>query len=685
MSTLAKISTCWRAMLRDLTAGVTTLGVLALPAVIGATGLTVDISRGYQQKVSNQRAADMAALAAATAYKANASTALLQPTAADLVRVNGIGGATVTADLVNNYPTTGQTSIKVTVVRPVPFYLASVVGLTGAFDVKAVSYAQIGGSATASAPCYLALSTSSTAINMSGGATISAPNCAIAAVGGINQGATSMSAKDVISGGGDVVLNYGSLTVSSNLFYSNNFTFPNWNTAVPAADKRKKQATTLADPWAGNADRTAAVALIGTYTAVPALTSPTTAGSGAWTIGSTSVSTPGGTTTYNSSTKTYTVAVKTPCEFNITSITISGDSKLVFPSGCNINVHNGITTSGSTHINFGNSNVYINGNVTSGASAGMTFGNGILWIGSGTHSFSGPQTKGDGDVTMAGNVTVTGGSSFSFGDGNHFFGSLSLGGGTNVKMGAGNFQASTGVAISGDSIVALGNGNVLLGKNTSTNNAIDLDGSARFMMGNGTFSANGNIDTEGGSRLVFGATTNHYINGNMNIRGSALFGAGRYTINGNFINGTGGTTWPYTSPYTGVTYGSAFSGYDMGGTDVTFVMSGTLNLAGGAKSYLVAPASTATGGAIAELLLTSTSTAATSWNAGSSNAFGGALHLPLSAVTMSGGNTTVATGNCFSLIANTITISGGAQTGTSCTAMSGAYSGGGSGSVRLVN
>lgn len=675
-------------MLRDLTAGVTTLGVLALPVVIGAAGLTVDISRAYQQQVANQRAADMAALAAATAYKANATNSVLQPTAADLVLVNGINGATTTANLVSNYPTSGQTSVKVTVTQQVPFYLASVLGLSGSFNVNAAAYAQLGSSSTMSAPCYLALSASSTAITMSGGATISAPACAIAAVGGIYQGATSMTAQDIISGGSNVGVNYGSLNLngtSGNVYYSGSFTAPNWNTAVPAAARRKQQATTLADPWAGNADRTSAVALIGSFTAVPALTTPTTSGGGAWTVNGSAAATPGATTTYNSATKTYTVAVKSPCTYNITSITMSGDRKLVFPSGCNISVHNGITSSGSTQIQFGNSNVYINGNVTSGSSEGMTFGDGVLWIGTGTHSFSGPHTKGDGDVTMAGNVTVTGGSSFAFGAGNHLFGSLTLGGGTNVKMGAGNFQASTGVSISGDSIVALGNGNVVLGKNTSTNNAIYLSGSARFMMGDGTFSANGNIDTAGGSRLVFGATTNHYINGNMTIRGSALFGAGRYTINGNFINGTGGTTWPYTSPYTGVTYGAAFSGYDMGGTDVTFVMSGTLNLAGGARSYLVAPSTTTTGGGIAELLLTSTSTAATSWNAGSSNAFGGALHLPSSAVTMSGGNTTVVTGKCFSLIASTITISGGAQTGTSCTAMSGAYSGTGSGSIRLVS
>lgn len=687
MSILTKISTCWRGVLRDVTAGVTTMGVLALPAMIGATGLTVDVSRGYQQRVSNQRAADLAALAAATAYKVASASTVLQPTAADMVLANGIGGATVTASLVSNYPVTGSTSVKVTVTRAVPFYLASVVGLTGSYNVNAASYAQIGSTVAASAPCYLALSTGSSAIEIDGGASISASTCSVAAVGSIDQGGTSISAKDIISGSSGVTLGSGSLSVTDNLFYSTTFSFPNWNTAVPAAAKRKQQTLALVDPWAGSTDRTSAVSLLGTYTAVPALTAPTTSGGSAWTINSSSASTSGATTTYNSGTKTYTVTATSPCTYNITSIALSGDRKLAFPNGCHIYIHNGIVSSGSTSINFGNSNVYINGNVTS-SSSGMTFGDGVLWIGSGTHSFSGPSTKGAGDVTMAGNVTVTGGSSFSFGAGAHRFGSLTLGGGTNVKMGAGAFQANTGVSISGDSIVALGAGDVLLGKNATTNNAIYLGGSARFMMGGGTFSANGNIDTSGGSRLIFGATTNHYINGNMNIRGSALFGAGRYTINGNFINGTGGTTWPYTSAYTGVTYGSAtgFSGYDMAGVDVTFVLAGSLNLGGGALTHLEAPSTTTSGGAIAELLLTSQTTGATTWGAGSSNKFGGAVHVPNSALTMSGGNGTVGGTACFSLIASTITVSGGAQTASACGAMSGAFSGGGgNGTVRLVN
>lgn len=674
-------------MLRDLTAGVTTLGVLALPVMIGATGLTVDVSRGYQQKVSNQRAADLAALAAATAYNVNLASAVLQPTAADIVLANGIGGATTTAELVNNYPVTGRTSVKVTVTRVVPFYLASVVGVSGSYNVTAAAYAQIGSAATVSAPCYLALSTASNAIAISGGGSISTSTCSVAAVGGINQGGTSIAAKDIIAGGGAVVLDYGSLTVTDNLYFGTNFTFPNWNTAVPATAKRKHQATTLVDPWAGSSDRASAVTQIGTFTAIPALTSPTTAGAGAWTVNSSSASTPGATTTYNGSTKTYTVAVKSPCTYNITSIVISGDRKLAFPDGCNINIHNGVTSSGSTSIAFGNSNVYANGNFVSGSSGGMTFGDGVLWIGSGTHSFSGPHTKGAGDVTMAGAVTVTGGSSFAFGAGAHRFGSITLGGGTNVKMGAGAFQASNGVSIDGDSILALGSGEVLLGKNASTNNSIYLSGSARFLMGDGAFSASGNIDTTGGSRLIFGATNNHYINGNMNIRGSALFGAGRYTINGNFVNGTGGTTWPYTSAYTGVTYGSAagFTGYDMAGLNVTFVLSGTLNLAGGALTHLEAPTTTTSGGAIAQLLLTSQTTAATSWGAGSNNKFGGAVHVPNSVVTMSGGNGTTGGTACFSLVASRIVVSGGAQTGTACGVMSSAFSGSGNGTVRLVN
>ncbi len=218
----------------------------------------------------------------------------------------------------------------------------------------------------------------------------------------------------------------------------------------------------------------------------------------------------------------------------------------------------------------------------------------------------------------------------------------------------------------------------------AANTAIKLSGSARFLMGNGMFSANGDIDTAGGSRIAFGQTTNHYINGSMKIAGSALFGAGKYTIDGDSWNGTGGTTWPYTSTLNGITYGSGYSGWDMAGSDVTFILTGTLSLAGGAKTKLTAPTSSVSGGKIAEMLVHSLSTGNTDWTGGSGNNFVGVVYLPNSQVKMAGGNTTLSSGQCFTLIASRIWATGGAATGTACPSMS-AGGGGSSSTIRLVN
>ena len=177
----------------------------------------------------------------------------------------------------------------------------------------------------------------------------------------------------------------------------------------------------------------------------------------------------------------------------------------------------------------------------------------------------------------------------------------------------------------------------------------------------------------------------------MTIGGAVLFGAGRYTVNGNFTNGTGGTVWPYTDKL-GRTYGNTLegvsvSGFDQAGIDVTFVLAGALNLSGGAKTKLIASSTTTSGAQIADVLLYSNTSSNTNWGAGASNRFGGAVYLPNSNVTMSGGNSTLDSGHCFTLVAYTISVTGGAATGSICTTVEEAYSGGGSaetGTIRLV-
>ncbi|WEK46773.1 MAG: hypothetical protein P0Y56_00340 [Candidatus Andeanibacterium colombiense] len=665
-------------LLADPRASVATIAALSLPVTLGGLGLGVDLNHGYEQRLINQRAADMAALGAAMAYKASSATAVLQPTAVDITTANGLTGATVTATVVDNYPSAGSKAVKVVVKKTVPFTLARVVGLGASYTVTSEAYASLNTAAAYSAPCFLALASGSGAITLTGGATITAAGCSIAAVGSISQGATSITAADVISGTGGVSLDYGSISVSNSLRFSTTFTYPSWNGAIPDASKRVNQSTTLTDPWATDSELLAARAQLGTYTAVPALSNPTTPTGADWTMG---WSPTANVTAYR--TGPYTGEYVVPAgTYNIKRLTIDGGIKVTFANNSVITVSNGVAIGGGSTIDFGNSTLYVNGGFDTGSS-GIKIGNGPLWIGSGTVNFQGTNTKGTGDVIINSKLTLGGGQRLTMGAGNHSFAGLALSGGGSVALGTGNFTNTAGITIDGDSELAVSAGNVLLGPNPSGGLSANLAGSARFFMEDGTFSANGGITTQGGSRLVFGKTANHYINGSLNIAGSVLFGAGRYTINGNFVNGTGGTTWPYTSSLTGKTYGNTLegvsvSGYDQAGVNVSFILAGTLNLAGGAKTKLIASTTSSTGSYIADMLVDSLTSSATTWGAGASNIFVGTVHLPNSTVSMSGGNATLSAGQCFTLIAAKISVTGGAQAGTACAKMSGTSSASGS-------
>ncbi|MFN3798301.1 MAG: pilus assembly protein TadG-related protein, partial [Sphingobium yanoikuyae] len=86
---------------------VSVVAALSLIGVIGMAGLAVDLNRGYERRIATQRVADMAALAAAVAYKADGSQAILRPTAVDLVTAHGITDATIDVALLADTPEAG--------------------------------------------------------------------------------------------------------------------------------------------------------------------------------------------------------------------------------------------------------------------------------------------------------------------------------------------------------------------------------------------------------------------------------------------------------------------------------------------------------------------------------------------------------------------------------------------------
>lgn len=662
--------------------GVSTLVALSLPLVIGGVGLGYDLNRGYDQRLFNQRVADMAALGAALEYRASES-ADINAAAKSIAIANGLADATVKAELLTDFPNAGDKSVHVTVTHAVPFTLAAVLGFSGSYSVAADAAAIVSSEAPYAAPCFLALSKDSDALQVQGGASIVASDCSVAAAGDVTNNGTLIEASDIISGDGSITLGSGTLTADS-LRYANGLDVPAWNTKLPPAKDRHNVTTALSDPWASNSELQAAIALIGSHAALPTLSDPATPSGSEWNL---SWSPSAAVTPYR--TGPYTGEYVIPKgNYTIGAFIVGGGIKVTFQSGSNITIANGVNIGGGSTVNFGDSNIWVNGGFNSGSN-GVTIGNGTLWIGSGAVTFSGTNKKGNGDVTINAPVSLGGGIYLDMGIGNHAFRSLTLSGGGSSALGNGDFTVLSGVSVGGGSELVVGNGNIVIGAN-SAGNAIDLSGSAKLLMGDGLFSAIGNIVTQGGSRIVFGQTANHTIVGNMTIAGAAYFGKGRYTVAGNFTNGTGGTTWPYTSSRTGMTYGSDGSGYDMVGFDVSFILSGTLNLAGGAKTKLSAPTSSVTGGAIGGLLVHSDTSSSVNWGGGSNNVFNGVVHVPNASVTMSGGNSTGdsggGSGNCFMLIANKITASGGVTAGSACVSDVDGSTGGGTASpeIRLV-
>ncbi|MEH3103193.1 MAG: hypothetical protein PGN12_04730 [Sphingomonas phyllosphaerae] len=654
------------------------LAALSAVSLIGMASFAVDLNRGYETMVSNQRVADMAALAAAVAYGAAKNEAILQPTAQDLATVHGITNGTVVARLVTDVPTPGAKAVQVTITVPLNITLGRVLGLGASYPVSTIATASLATQSTAG--CIVGLANSGNAIETQGGATINAAACAVAGVGTVANNGNGITAKNIISGAGDIVNNYGTLSADL-LRYAGTFTNPSWNNNVPSADKRVKQSSTVTDPLADNLDLSSARSLIGTWRAPATLANPTTPGGGAaWSFSSTP--SPAVVAFRKGGSSNFVVPAG---NYTIDTLDIGGGISVTFNAGSTVTVARGVTIGGGSTVVFGDGTYRINGGFTSGSS-GVTFGNGELSIGAGTVSFTGTNRVGNGPVTIVSPLTIGGGATLAIGAGAHAFGGISVGGGSWLTMGDGSLDVTGAVSVAGDSTIIAGAGDVTLSNPGA--NAIDLSGSGRFFMGDGLFSANGSVVTAGGSRLVFGKTANHLINGDLSIAGSVLFGAGRYTVKGSLVNGTGGTTWPYTSPINNKTWGNTLEGtsvadFDMAGVNVTFILSGTINLGGGAKTLLIAPATTTTNGAIADMLIDSLTSTDTKWSAGATSVFSGAVHLPNSALTSSGGNSTQSGVRCFMLVALRVTVTGGATSGSTCTGIG--TGGGGSGTVDLIS
>jgi hypothetical protein len=464
---------------RDVRGSVSVIGVFALVALVGIAALSIELGQGYRAKLALQGAADAAALGAAHAYAASPTETILKATADDVARANGLAIGNVSVLHRPNYSSTVPDAVEVQLRTTIPLFFARIFSAEASYGVSVSAVASLPTETTP--PCLLALA-SSGGISLSGGTSISAPNCAVVSNSSISvSGGSTVTAKSTMSSGATSATG-GSKVSAETITYG--------TTASGVTGKTIRQANSTSDPLANDAGIAAAFARLGTVTAPVSKSVP--AGENL-------------SLNYNPTTMTFQGHVGT----------LSGNVWR-FPAG---RYEIARLDTGSLILSIdGPSEITVRNGVNVGGGGGLVLG--------------------DGSVTIKGTTTLSGG--MTIGRGRHIFGPVTINGGMKVSVGDGDLDVNGPILIGGGADVVFGGGAHAVGNNGS-GKAIDVSGGSILTFGDGAFSANGSIVTAGGSRLTFGAASNHFINGDLSLNSDTVFGAGTYTINGNFTNNTGGS------------------------------------------------------------------------------------------------------------------------------------------------
>ena len=620
---------------------------VSLPILIAVAGMVAEYGNGLLHKMEDQRIADAAAFAAATAYGASSSNSITS--VADAVAsVNGIPASAITATLTSSPSGDGGQAVEVNVATQTPLLLSKVLGNSQAnLNVTATSYAEIKGGAPG---CIIALNSAGGGVSVSGGTSISADACAIA---------SNASVSDPC----------GPTITTIAVDYDTSAPSVGCNGIQPPSGKSlsiRKAPTT--DPVAGTSQLTSATA---TLTTLASLTYPGALSS---------------------------VPAGTNCDMSVRHGAISCSTALT-TIGCPTQTINSsvitITCTGNGPFNFGSTS--FGGGLTynfvaTGAAPVWNFGQVLDLTGGDTYTFSPGTFNFAGGVETGGGVHATFGtvgtaSAYNFGSGtfscNGTTGYSVCNTGTNLTFaGPSPFNSQGGVYNSGGETLVMGDGaanSFDIGK-AGDGNSFSQGGGAITTFGNATgagdvFQLRGNVDVAsgGGSCLTLSAATNHYIGGYFASAGGTTMGAGVYTINGYFALGPNGGG--------DVTCGGAAVG--MNANNVSLVIGGastisesvggtTQNLsfymgAGFSNVTLMAP----TSGPTANLAVVGPQSGSNgaALSAGASGAdFSGAFYFPTEAVSMDGGSGLGSFGanQCLMLIGSQVSLSGGATLASSC-------------------
>lgn len=601
-----------RRLIQCTQGSVALIGALSIIVLIGMGAFAVEASAGYAAKVTNQRVADMAALAGALAYNVANDQSAMQATALAVVTAQGIAASAATVSLTTDAPS-GKQVVQVAITTTVPLSLGRVMTAATGYDVTSTGMATVNSTSSTAPPCIAALSAVPTnGVDLSGGTVINASGCAINTNAGVGVPyGTSIAAKEVNAG--KTVTNPGNAITTS-----------------PTANKISQNKANAASDWmSGDANLKAVLCQVNKLTGTS---------DADYSDGNTSCSTPLVTPVVTAAGNGADWTLNYSPAANVSAYR-TANAIYVVPAG--IYSINTLTLAGGITATFQGPSTLLINSVSMGGTA-LTFGNGPITI--------------TGALTLSGGVTVT------LGNGAHSFGSITVGGGSKLNVGSGSVNVVNGINVAGGGSTvtfAIGSSETVTTGATS-GDAINLSGGSvlSFVASGqspvaGTFSANGRIATSGGSSLTFPKAALHVINGDLTLNGSSTFGSGSYVLKGNFTNNTGGT---------------------MSGTDVTFALGGTFTLSGGTSLDLSAPSSASSFG-VPNLLVATKSTAATTIGGGSADKYAGLFYAPKSPMTISGGASVSSNSSaCLMLIVDRLILTGGTSVASACQGVSGSSS-----------
>lgn len=501
---------CLDAFTRREDGAVAIIAGLAIPVLLGFTGLALEYGTMIVIRAEAQRTADLASHAGAVAYARTGETGPMVDAATGVARLNGFSDSEISVALDTSIPTASGGAVRATITTPKPLYLPSLVGGDTSVDVTASAVA---GVLQGEPACVQALDPNGGGITLSGGTTLEAEDCAVAS-------------------NAEVVAPCGTSIITESLSYDS-ANPPDTGSCTTIRTPEGDAAQMVRQPTPDPLEDLEAIALARAQMAATATLPPpdnVVVATGpnvdfGWNRQQTiaQAEAVGCTASFASSGSIWTFSCPGQTTVNIGNVTLGGGLTLRFnPDGPATTTYNlsGRIDNGGARMSFAGGTYNVAGGIRTGGGTVTEFGAGTYRIGRSDQSCNGDRYsicntselsfEGPSDFVLPGGIRNSGGASLTLGTGD----------GNSFRIGP-----------------------------SSAGDAISTGGGAETSMGDangGVFEVAGWIDGgSGGSCLVLPVADLHEINGAVIASGAVRFGAGLYAIDGYMhMGGNGGGTAP---------------------------------------------------------------------------------------------------------------------------------------------